>query len=216
MSQPLGQAAGVLRGQNPPMHNTSARRFLLTLLAALALLTSACGGGGDDAEATSDSASSDSSSSDSAATDDGDDMADESTSEPVRPTRDELCEILGGNVDQLAAYAQLNDVEETDGRVIGSDCAIKSSSVGYVSLSLVPAFEPDLQTAAEGFDGSVVPSGATDSILLIEDPAGISHIALIEEGGVIYQLQVSSDQATTQLAGAEEAAISLQVSIRNR
>ncbi|MEO0495692.1 MAG: hypothetical protein AAF081_19970 [Actinomycetota bacterium] len=227
------------------MHNTPVRRFALVLVAALSMFAAACSGGDndnestanavtDDAAATTDesSADSDDMADDSSGDDSGDDdsgdddsgdddsgddeLADEATSEPVRPTREELCDIIFGNVVQLTAYAGIIEYVDEPGAVLGNDCAIESTSVGYVSLSLIPALEPDLQTAAEGFDGTIVTTGATDSILLIEDPTGIAHVALIDEGGVIYQLQVSSDAATTSIDAVVEAALSTQVSIRNR
>lgn len=225
MSQRPVTASPGLADHDPPMPSTP--RFLIALIASFSLLLAACGGddGGDTtADAPATDTGSEDAGDDDMAEDAGDEMteaaedemAEEATSEPVRPTREELCDIIFGNAVQLTAYAGIMEYVDEPGAVLGSDCAIESTVIGYVSLSLIPALEPDLATAAEGFDGTIVTTPASDSIILIEDPTGIAHTALIDEGGVIYRLQIASDAATTSIDAVVEAAISTQASIRNR
>ncbi|MEM1332105.1 MAG: hypothetical protein AAGG08_01495 [Actinomycetota bacterium] len=192
----------------------TARSGLLPSLALTGVLAVTACGGDDESDTAPAAGADESGSADDAAGSqnaaggdgEGDGDGGDGGAAASRPTRDELCAVIDAAADELAIIAGITEIEERTGTVLGSDCAVESTSVGYVSLSLLPAITQGLDDAAASFDGTAVPStGLTDGIL-IEDPTGLTQIAVFDLDGVLYQVQVESDVGVTDLSQAEEAA----------
>ncbi len=200
------------------MASRTALRFVVI---ALVLTAAACGGGDDEAVPTPTTAAQETDTGDGAGTETT--AAPDTTSapepsdgdEPFRPSRDEMCAVVDGQADQLAAYAGIAEIEERTGAVLGRDCAVTSTSVGYVSLSLLPAITSDVQDAADGFDGVQSTSPGLVDGILIEDPAGLTQIAVFGLSGSVFQVQMESDGASTSIDMVLEAAIKLRFGLSN-
>lgn len=118
--------------------------------------------------------------------------------------------------DELAAIGGFAEIEERAGSVIGSDCAVTSTSVGYVSLSLLPTMTQTAQDAADSRDGVQSTSPGLVDGILIEDPTGLTQSAVFELDGSVYLVQMESDGASTSLSQVEEAAIRLRFLLDTR
>lgn len=202
----------------------------ISLLTVAGLTLAACGGSDDSspdsepAEQVADTAAASDSGeqpdtaepTESDPTDAGEDTADESVGEPLRPTRDELCAVVDRASDELAALAGFAEIEERTGSVLGGDCAVTSTSVGYVSLSLLPAITQGAQGAADSRDGVQSTSPALIDGILIEDPTGLTQSAVFELDGSVYLVQMESDGASTAVGLVEEAAIQLRFRLDTR
>ncbi|MFK7917271.1 MAG: hypothetical protein AB8G14_04270 [Ilumatobacter sp.] len=202
------------------------QKSTISLLTVLGLTLAACGGSDDsasdspgtalpDTEQVDDEIAADTP--DEQATDEGDGEGDDDAErEAIRPSRDELCTIVEEASDELAALAGLTEIEERAGTVIGRDCAVTSTSVGYVSLSLLPAVTQSLQDAANSIDGVQSTSPGLIDGILIEDPGGLTQHGVFELDGAVYLVQVESDAASTLLSQLEEIAIQLRFRVANR
>jgi hypothetical protein len=210
---------------------TSRRPPFLTITASVLTLALVACGGGSDADSTdlaSDAAPE--SVADVGTESGGDSGADEGDADAsgadvaeagARPTQEDLCAIVGEVRELLAITVGFAGVEEELGTVLSGDCAIESESVGYISLSLFPAFVGDARAAAESIDGELttpeeVGSSRLTDAFLVTGSGGLTEHAIFEEGGNIYLVQVENDTGDPGLGAAIESAAALRAVIAAR